>query len=249
MAQTVPYTISFGPSKTGLPVGYQVLNLDRTEYSAFSVTGVVETVTPGKFSVSGGVVAPEAGAYVKWGTVALGYFGESNIDPVPAGIATLTTNVAAIWSAAVRTLTSTPAQTRADMVGPALSITKAVSYSKTITGLTIPANWSKIWLTAKSQNVDADSAAILQIQKSTAGTGDGLTRLNASTNVTAGYASLGVTQSTGVIVITLADEATAALSEAYGLPYDIKCLDAAGVTTVLTANVLNVSLTSTLAIA
>lgn len=93
MAQTVPYTISFGPSKAGLPVGYQVLNLDRTEYSAFTVAGMVETVTPGTFSVN--ITAPEPGAYVKWGTVALGYFRESNIDPVQS-LASITTALATL---------------------------------------------------------------------------------------------------------------------------------------------------------
>jgi len=47
MTQTVPATCVLGPGKTGLTIGYRVLNLDGTEYSAFSTTGVAETSTAG----------------------------------------------------------------------------------------------------------------------------------------------------------------------------------------------------------
>ena len=39
MSQTIPATAVLGPGKTGLTIGLTVLNIDGTEYAAFSATG------------------------------------------------------------------------------------------------------------------------------------------------------------------------------------------------------------------
>ena len=73
MTQTVPATAVLGPGATGLTIGYRVLNLDGTEYSAFTTTGVAETSTAGTYRVAGGVVAPLAGGYIVFGTAGTDY--------------------------------------------------------------------------------------------------------------------------------------------------------------------------------
>lgn len=88
MAQTVPLTVRLGAANTGLAMGYRILNLDRTVYSAFTVTGVVESTIAGTYSVDDGAVAPDAGGYVVWGTSGSDRL-EGNIDPVQSNTAVL----------------------------------------------------------------------------------------------------------------------------------------------------------------
>jgi len=68
MTQIVAATCVLGPGQTGLTIGLRVLNLDGTTYSAFSTTGVAETSVPGTYRKANGVVAPDAGGYIVWGT-------------------------------------------------------------------------------------------------------------------------------------------------------------------------------------
>ena len=71
MTQTLPLTMILGAAHTGKAIGYRVLNLDRTVYSAFTTTGVGESATiPGTYYVSGGISAPDAGGHIIVGTVA-----------------------------------------------------------------------------------------------------------------------------------------------------------------------------------
>ena len=79
MTQTVPATAQLGPGKTGLAIGYRVLDIDRVEYSAFTTTNVAETGTAGTYSVAGGVVAPNAGGYIVWGVSGTDYV-EATVD-------------------------------------------------------------------------------------------------------------------------------------------------------------------------
>jgi hypothetical protein len=73
MTQLVPATCVLGPGMTGLTIGLRVLNLDGTEYAAFSTTSVAETSTAGTYRKAGGVVAPLAGGYIVWGTALVDY--------------------------------------------------------------------------------------------------------------------------------------------------------------------------------
>lgn len=83
MTQTLPLTMELGSAYTGLAIGYRVLNLDRTVYSAFTTTSVAETAVAGTYAVSGGIVAPNAGGYVIVGTAATDY-RETVIEPAAA---------------------------------------------------------------------------------------------------------------------------------------------------------------------
>lgn len=85
MTQTCPATAVLGPGKTGLTIGYRVLNLDGTTYSAFSTTGVAETSTAGTYRVAGGIVAPLAGGYIVWGVVGTDY-AEATVESASANV-------------------------------------------------------------------------------------------------------------------------------------------------------------------
>lgn len=139
--------------------------------------------------------------------------------------------VAEIWAATSRTLTQSAASVTSAVAGTTLTVVRTVSFSGTISGLTIPATWSKILLTAKARTSDADSAAQIQIQKSVATTGDGLLYINGQTPTAAGLvvgdAALTVNQSAGTVAIVIDDEATVCLV-AGTYSWDIKCLLADG---------------------
>ena len=83
MTQTVAATCVLGPSLTGLAIGVTVLNVDGTEYAAFSTTGVAETSVAGTYRKAGGVVCPDAGGYLVWGVSGTDY-AEATVDPKPA---------------------------------------------------------------------------------------------------------------------------------------------------------------------
>lgn len=96
MTQTIARSAALGPAYTGQAIGYRVLNLDRTVYSAFTTAGVAEAAVPGTYSVSGGIVAPDAGGYVVWGTATTDVIW-GTIEPAAA---------VTVWAASTRTLTS-----------------------------------------------------------------------------------------------------------------------------------------------
>lgn len=85
MTQVCPATCVLGPGKTGLTIGLRVLNLDGTEYSAFSTTGVAETSTAGTYRKAGGVVAPLAGGYIVWGEAATDY-AEATVESASVNV-------------------------------------------------------------------------------------------------------------------------------------------------------------------
>ena len=83
MSQTIPATCVLGPGLTGLAIGVTVLNIDGTEYAAFSATGVAETSVAGTYRKAGGVVCPDAGGYLVWGVSGTDY-AEATVEPKPA---------------------------------------------------------------------------------------------------------------------------------------------------------------------
>lgn len=81
MAQTVAATAVLGPGKTSLAIGYRVLNLNGTTYTAFTTTNVAETAILGTYRVTNGISVPDAGGYIVFGTVAAD-LAETTIDSV-----------------------------------------------------------------------------------------------------------------------------------------------------------------------
>lgn len=149
---------------------------------------------------------------------------------VDTEVAALVTSVgllptaAAIWAYVTRTLTSTAAAVAAAMTGDDLTVTRAVTFSATITGLTISATWTKIYFSVKRSPGQPDSDALIQIVETNPGVGtDGLLYLDGAAAVTAAQASLTVDQALGTIIILITDDATAALPDTdVTYSYDLK---------------------------
>jgi hypothetical protein len=153
------------------------------------------------------------------------------------------------WAAATRTLTSTAAATLAAVTGSALAITRSATYEATLSGMTIGATWKKIWLTLKEDTGLTDAKSTAQIVESNPGAvTDGMLYLNGAAASSAALGVLVVDQSAGTVAITITDEATATLTAPASGTYDLKCLLAAGTTSILTAGTYTVSTTPTAAI-
>jgi hypothetical protein len=156
---------------------------------------------------------------------------------------------ASVWAYATRTLTQSGAQVVAAVSGSRLSLTNRVTFTATLTGLTIPATWSKVYLTAKRGLRDADSAAILQIVASNpaAPASDGVTvyAAGAPTVAQRTMASLTVDHSGGTVAIVIGDDLDfAAYSGTHS--YDVKCLLADGTSQLLAGSAaFAISLTET----
>ena len=258
MTQTVPATCVLGPGKTGLTIGYRVLNLDGTEYSAFSTSGVAETAIAGTYRVAGGVEAPLAGGYVVWGTELLDY-AEATVESASANVTysagvalagrlaenadvsplALEATAQAILDDTGTTLPALLTSTLASFVNTystdattAGSITRRRGDSWTIVpaALGVLTGYTSLWLTIKRSHDDADSASVLHVKKNASGLLDGLLYLNGAAS-TSNLASITVTDAlTGVISIAVDEAATKELApgEYY---YDIQTLISGNVST------------------
>lgn len=113
-----------------------------------------------------------------------------------------------------------------------LTITVGLTFDESVTGLTIPADWTTALWTLKNNARDADTAAIVQLRATNPAAGtDGLQRLNGAALVapiTADDGELTVTQATGRIDVYLTDEMTARLGAATAIGWDVKFIDVAG---------------------
>lgn len=118
-----------------------------------------------------------------------------------------------------------------------LYIRQAVTYSSSIDGLTVPVDWQKVYFTCKSSKLHPDSKSLVQVVVTNGGhVNDGLLYLNGTTPIspiTKANASLVVTQSTGIAVISISDDATSLLPLLSGGYYDMKCVTSNGVSTIL----------------
>ena len=153
---------------------------------------------------------------------------------------------ASVWTYATRTLTSTAAATTAAVSGSTLTITAATTYSATLSGLTIPADWLDMWFTVKDDDAKTDAEAIIQIHKSNPAdaANDGLVYLNAAAGTKAD-GSLTVDQAGGTVAITIAASSTDDLGRYSGCGYDVKVQSTAAGVTLLTAGTCNIELTET----
>lgn len=115
-----------------------------------------------------------------------------------------------------------------------LTVIQSVTFGATISGLTISGTWAKLYWTLKESIYDDDDQAILQLVESNPGAGtDGLLYLDSAAIVlpiTVADGTLTVNQAGGTVVIAVSDNATALLSAASDLVWDVKTKDAAGAT-------------------
>jgi hypothetical protein len=184
------------------------------------------------------------------GTRTLSSFGTLVAD-VWAYATRVLTDYSGVWTATTRTLTQTGATITSAVSGSTLTVVRHVTFSGTISGLTIPATWSKMYLTAKLNN-EADNVSQLQIvETATPAITDGLLYIAGGalpTGIVVGDASLTVSQSGGTVAIVIDDEATAEMLVNL-LSYDIKCLLQDGSSQQLTAGTMLVTDTVTETIA
>lgn len=135
-------------------------------------------------------------------------------------------------------LSQTASSAVAAMTGSDLAMVCGITYSTTISGLTIPATWSKIYFTVKDDLDDSDAASVLQITDLATPDAaiDGIVYLNgvAATVTTRAYGSLVINQAGGTVAITVTDEGTALIPTGK-YSYDLKCILAAGTTTQLSS--------------
>lgn len=143
------------------------------------------------------------------------------------GTETFTVDAADIWTYANRSLTMTAAAVTAAVAGKSLTLINKVGFEATITGVVIPANWEKVYVTVKANKDLADTAAVIQLVVSNGGdAADGLIRFlgNAPTVAQQGYGILVVDRPNNQISITLKDDLIFPAARRGRYTYDIKCL-------------------------
>jgi len=115
-----------------------------------------------------------------------------------------------------------------------LTFTQGSTFNATVSGLTISATWAKLYFTLKESDYDPDDLALLQLVETNPSDGaDGLLYLAGdaiASPITVSDGTLTVSQAAGTVAIAITDNATAALSKASGLVWDIKTKDTAGAT-------------------
>jgi hypothetical protein len=213
MTQTIPATAILGPGKTGLTIGYRILSLDGTTYSAFSTTGVTETSTAGTYSVAGGVVAPTAGGYIVWGTALVDY-AEDEIGPEfsypgsVTGAGAYYEDLLAWISAVAQTVNSSSDSTAAGAITRRRGDTWSIPFTLgAITG------WTSLWITVKSDHEDADTAALVQVKLNATGLLDGLMYVNGAAASSDALAGITVgDEDTGAIIVAVDETITAQLT-------------------------------------
>lgn len=180
MAQTVPATAVLGPGLTGLTIGLRVLNLDGTEYAAFSAVGVAETNVLGTYRKASGVSVPDAGGYIVWGTAGTDY-AEATVDAVTPAVAISASTAASISTGALairshHTLAQAITSTYSGNLGAA----------------------TKLWLAIKANRTDADAKAVVFIEATA-----GLTVLAGAPYITVAHGTLVVTGNAGAWTVTV----------------------------------------------
>jgi len=153
MPQTTAAAADLGPLHTAKAIGFRVLNLDETLYSAFSTTGVAETAIAGFYRKDDGAAAPDAGGYIVWGVSGTDY-AEDTISPAPPTAAQIDTQLsgthgAGAWATATGFATPanvTDAQTAITAAQPsAAAVVAAIMAYAVATGLTFEAAMLNIW--------------------------------------------------------------------------------------------------------
>jgi hypothetical protein len=127
--------------------------------------------------------------------------------------------------AAISTIAASVAATSTSLTDGNITARRWVTYTETLSGMTIPATWSKIYLTVKANADDErDSEALLQILATSGGDG-GLQRINGKSpmnaGLTSGDASLTVDQGAGTVAVVISDKAMALLN-VQSASFDVK---------------------------
>jgi hypothetical protein len=150
---------------------------------------------------------------------------------------TAATAAVAVWASTTRRLTSTASTVTDTVNGTDITVSLTASYAATITGMTIPATWTKLWWTVKYDRAFVDTLAELQliVSNPAAATTDGVLYVDraAASAAQRTKGSLTVSQAAGTVAIALDETLTAVLDERSSLKWDIKVLESGGGCTVI----------------
>ena len=150
----------------------------------------------------------------------------SNIENKTATVdltATTTNDDTTTWAYASRTLTQSAASVTDVVSGSSITAHRGDTLSAALTNIGALTNYSKIWFTVKRDYEDADSAAIIQIEKT-----GGLLYFNGAVAATAANGSITIDdEPTGDVTIALVAARTAELNPG-NYVYDIQILRSAG---------------------
>jgi hypothetical protein len=137
-----------------------------------------------------------------------------------------------VWTYATRTLTQGAASVASTVAGSALTLYRGASWSIALTGLGNITGYSKLWFTVKTLTKHTDAQAVVQVLEDSATAGvDGLIYLNGAAASDGTQGAITVNDATsGNITITLDEAASALLTPATKISYDVKVLNSGTVT-------------------
>jgi hypothetical protein len=142
---------------------------------------------------------------------------------------------AAVWAAAVRTLTQSAASVVATVTGSDIVCQRGDSLSVALTDCGALTGYSKVYFTVKRDTADADTAAIIQIEKTA-----GLKYINGAAGTPANGTLTIDDEATGDITIAL-DEVETAKLDPGAYSYDVQVVRTAGSVSTLTAGTFEVA--------
>lgn len=149
----------------------------------------------------------------------------------------------AVWAAAVRTLTQSAASVVATVTGSDIVCQRGDSLSVSLIDVGALTGYSKVYFTVKRDTADADTAAIIQIEKTA-----GLKYINGAAGTPANGTLTIDDEATGDITIAL-DEVETAKLDPGAYSYDVQVVRTAGSVSTLTAGTFEVAADVTRAIA
>jgi hypothetical protein len=141
----------------------------------------------------------------------------------------------AVWAAAVRTLTQSAASVTATVTGSTITAQRGDSLSISLTDVGALTGYSKVYFTVKRDTADADTASIIQIEKTA-----GLKYLNGAAGTPANGSLTIVDEASGDITIALDEVETAKLDPGV-YSYDVQVVRTAGSVSTLTAGTFEVA--------
>ena len=220
MAYTLTVPLFLGAANTGLTLTAELRNSDGTVAAGLTTTTMLEvSAGSGNYEWTGTLPEGHRG-YIRFFSGAT-FKTHVGIDPTEVETARV------VWAYDSRTLTLTAAQIAAILSGSTLTLERGETLVIPITGLGSLVGRSKLWFTLKSQHSHTDAQSLVQIEES-----GGLLYLNGAAAVTAADGSLVVTDANaGNITITLKPAATAVLSPANRLYWDVQSLVSAVIST------------------
>jgi hypothetical protein len=141
-------------------------------------------------------------------------------------------SAADVWAYATRTLTQGAASVASTVAGSTLTLYRGASWSIALTGLGNITGYSKLWFTVKTLTKHTDAQAVVQVLEDSATAGvDGLIYLNGAAASDGAQGAITVDDATaGNITITLDEAASALLTPATKIHYDVKVLNSGSVT-------------------